>query len=448
MNSFSIDALTPFLWFYRDAILLVLLPLVAIVCLIIWWDKVKYLFLNMRWGFPFIGRIASASRRAFDLKYEFRGAPFDVKEDELCEAYYKYYEPLVGKDAGYFECCEDYLKKSQQLRRREKGALLWIATFLLVACEAVGFAYVLAPFINRNVSANVAGILPWTIAIMISVILVPLADQTGRQWHKNSLLNKIRTSYRSARGRNTAEALQSDDQITIKTTHLDDGPNHPKYLKLLSRIECGARAEPEWKITAFTVLLISAIAIGAYVIGTNTIADLETKEVNASTFSAPASQSPFELPQAAVTDDVAADKRAANDNAHSKVVAYKTTFLILSVIFIGVQIFGVMIGFLFSLAGAQNIQASRYIGRFNDAREFEEFYKQLRNRVALDAQAKLSALQQVLYRDDIGPNRRANTQLPSFALFVQKKFEEEAQTDANSRFPPTRPNLHKMNLPE
>jgi hypothetical protein len=431
--------ITAFIWLYWQAILLVLLTLVAITCVVIWWGKVKYFFLNLRWGFPLFGRIARASRQAFDLKYEFKGAPFDANEDELCEAYYKYYEPLVGKDAVYFECCEDYLNKTQQLRRHEKSVLLWFATFLLVAFEAVGFAYVLAPFINRNVSANVAGLLAWTIAIMISIILVPLADQTGRQWHKNSLLKKIRVWYRGARGRYSAEALQGDDRIMIKTTHLDDGPDHPKYLKLLSRIECGARAESEWRITAITVLLISAIAIGAYVVRSNTIAGLETEEVNASPFAAQASRSAFELPKAAVADNGAADKRAASDIAHSKVVAYKTTFVLLSVIFIGVQVFGVMVGFLYSLAGAQNVQASKYIGRFNNAREFEEFYKQARNRVARDAQAKLSALQQVLYRDDVGANRHDNTPRPTFTLFVQKRFEEEAQTDANTRMPHAEP---------
>ena len=427
---------TTFLWLYWEAIVVVLLTLAAIVSLIIWWDKVKYLFLNMRWGFPILGRIARASKQAFDLKYEFNGARFDANEDEMCEGYYKYFEPLVGRDAVYFECCENYLNKTQQLRRREKSAVLWLATFLLVTFEAVGFAYVLAPFINRNVSANVADLLAWTIAIMLSILLVPLADQTGRQWHKNSLLKKIRIWHRSARGRNAAKDLQGDPQIMIRTTHEDDDPDHPKYLKMLSRVECGAHAEPEWKITAITVLLISAVAISAYVIRSNTIAGLETEEVNASPFAAQSAHSAFELPRAAVADNSAADKRAASEIAHSKIIAYKTTFFMLSVIFIGVQVFGVMIGFLYSLAGAQNVQASRYIGRFNNAREFEDFYKQARNRVARDAQANLSALQQVLYRDDVGANRRDNSPLPTFALFVQKKFQEEAQADASTRLDP------------
>ncbi len=45
-----------------------------------------------------------------------------------------------------------YLNKAEESGRSEKGPLLWGLIIFLILLEAVGFAYVLAPFMAKNAS--------------------------------------------------------------------------------------------------------------------------------------------------------------------------------------------------------------------------------------------------------------------------------------------------------
>jgi hypothetical protein len=409
--------------------------MVLAVVIKVWWEKVRYFVLNVAYGFPFVGRVARASRKPQTIDGSHDDVLWYASERMLCADFYPHYDNFAERcDPEFFEKCEDYLNKTGQLGRKEKGMLMWIATFALVIFEAVGFAYVLAPFMARNVSANAAGMLAWMIAFMLSIILVPLTDKMGQQLHKNSLLNKIRVWHADARKSGHAKKLEPNTHIKIATTDEDD--DEPNYIKILNRVDCGARPTAGWKISAFTVLMITAIAIGAYVIRSHTIAGLETEEVNASPFTALSTDagngaSPFDLPGAAKHDDAKADKRAAGEEVHSKIVAYKTTFVILSVIFIGVQVFGILVGFFYSIAGEESKKAAKYIHGFNNAKEFVNHYRQLRDRVSRDAQAKLGALQQMVEErhDTSGDGDLRNMPRGTFIRYVEEEQEREARAE-------------------
>ncbi|WP_049621349.1 hypothetical protein [Frateuria defendens] len=438
MEHLNFSELLDWFWLYRHVIGPVLALMVLLILVKLWWNQVKYFALNVRYGFPGLGRVARASRKPQSPDVSYRGVTWYTSERSLCAEYHPYYNNFADKcDPDFFEKCEDYLNKTGQLGRKEKGLLLWLATFALVIFEAVGFAYVLAPFMARNVSPNAASMLAWMIAFMLSIILVPLTDKMGQQLHKNSLLSKIRLWHADARKSGKAKKLEPDSRIKIDTTHGDD--EEPNYIKILNRVDCDARPTPGWKISAITVLLIAFIAVGAYIIRSNTISGLETEEVNASPFAtavnadAGSSASPFDLPQAAKNDNAGADKKAANEEAHAKLVAYKTTFVILSVIFIGVQVFGVLMGYFYSLAGKESAKASRYIQGFNNAREFVHHYRQLRDRVARDAQAKLASLQQLVEeRHDTSGSELHGRTRGAFALYLDEMQEQEMATARRS----------------
>lgn len=445
MEHLNFSGLLQTLSMYREAVAASLALLVLVAVLIKWWDKVRYFILNLRYGFPFLGRVARAARKPQTLDASHEGVLWYSSERMLCADYYPHYDNYAVRcDPDFFEKCEDYLNKTGQLGRKEKGLWMWIATFALVIFEAVGFAYVLAPFMARNVSANAAGMLAWMIACMLSIILVPLTDKMGQQLHKNSLLNKIRVWHADARKSGHAKKLEPDTEIKIGTTRKDDG--EPNYIKILNRVDCGARPNPGWKISAFTVLMITAIAIGAYIIRSHTIAGLETEEVNASPFAAlnagsDNGASPFDLPGAAKSDNAQADKRAASEEVHSKIVAYKTTFVILSVIFVGVQVFGILVGFFYSLAGEESKKAARYIRGFNNAREFVNHYRQLRDRVARDAQAQLGTLQQLVEErhDTSGDGDLRGRARGTFMRYAEEEQAREEAAEARKRAARTAP---------
>jgi hypothetical protein len=431
MEHMSFSEIFNWLSLHRMVVWPLLTLMVLAVIVMKWWDQVRYFMLNVRYGFPWLGRVASAARKPQSPDVSYRGITWYASERMVCADYHPHYRNLDDCcDPVFFERCEDYLNKTGQLGRKEKGVLLWLATFALVIFEAVGFAYVLAPFMARNVSANAAGMLAWMIAFMLSIILVPLTDKMGQQLHKNTLLKKIRVWHADARKNGHAEKLEPDTKIKIDTTDLDN--DKPNYIKILNRVDAEARPTPGWKISFITVLVIAAIAIGAYVIRSHTLDGLETEQVNASPFAALTAESsaatPFDLPGVAKSDNDKADERAASERVDSQIVAYKTTFVILSVIFVGVQVFGILFGFFYSLAGEESAKASRYIRGFNNAREFSNHYQALRDKVARDAQARLAMLQALVEeRHDTSGSEQAGKARATFALYLQEKREMESQ---------------------
>lgn len=410
-----------------------LLTLTGLTIIVMKWrEQVRYFTLNVRYGFPSIGRLARAARKPQLLDVTYRGVTWYASERMVCADYHPYYRGLDDRcHPVFFEHCEDYLNKSGQLGRREKGALLWLGIITLVIFEVVGFAYVLAPFMARNVSANAADVLGWMIAFMLSVILVPLTDKMGRQLYKNTLLKKIRAWHADARKNGVAEKLEPNTEIKIDTTNRDN--NKPNYIKTLNRIDAEARPTPGWKVSFITVMVISAIAVGAYVIRSHTLDVLETEQANASPFVALTTEgsamTPFDLPGVAKSANDTADQRGTRERVDLQIATYKIAFVLLSVIFVGVQACCVMFGFFYSLAGEESVKASRYIRGFNNAREFSNHYRMLRDKVARDAQARLSMLQALIEerRGTSGKREAGKAKTKAtFAHYLQEKREQES----------------------
>ena len=416
-----------------------LLGLMALVILVMrWWNEVKYFLLNVACSFPLFGFVARAARRTqVEDREEGSATTWYKTERELCTKYFRFYE-RVNKDAAFYDKCANYLNKVEERGRKPTGMVLWVASIFLVILEAFIFALVLSPFIATNISANQAEFSAIVISLLIGTILVPATHLMGAEIHKNGLISKARLWHMQAKRDNDAQKLQSDSRVDLDATYLDDG--QPKYLNIVNRVKHNAMVTPTWWTTIIAICLISIFAVGAYLIRSSTINEMETQQVNASPFSqqsaspfgGAASNSPFELPEEAVTDGQQADERAASEVAGDRIFAYKLTFIILSVIFVGVQIIGVLIGVFRSFAGTQSKEAAGYINGFSSAGEFAAHHELKREQVARDAEAQLSSLQErIEHRHALGASTDRGSRR-SFALYVREAEEAKARAQAEN----------------
>lgn len=390
MEQFSMDALTAFLVMHRVAVGLILSTLVLLVAIRIWWSKVSYFYMNVAYALPLVGRISSLSRKPPITEAD----GWMDSESRLCADYYSYYRGF-NKSPDYYDKCRDYLNKVHETGRREKGFFMWMLIIGLIFFEAVGFAYVLAPFMVQNISANVAGMLAWFTAFLLSVAAVFFTEMAGREMHHSSLITKIRTWYEQSR---TPRDLEADTKVDIDNTYRDD--DEPNYLKVLNRTDHNARVTPKYTWTTVCLIYVLAIAIGAFVIRNYSLKSMEVDLVsNPDAFSQTQSgntklpDSPFELPAESAQENQTADQTSAHDKMEAIRAASLTTYIILSVIFLGIQGVGIVLSNRFSFAGKQSGQAWQYTRGFNNAEEFAAHYQNLREHVARDAQAKLTALQ-------------------------------------------------------
>lgn len=379
---------------YELRALLIILALVSAV--IAWWEPIRYQLFKLWVWFPIIGIVARNSRANHYLVPFNENTKWFRSQSALSARFYSYYDKL-NKDAAFYDKCADYLNKVDERGRKPKSLGLWLGTIVLVLLEAYIFSLVLVPFMDDKVSSNQAVLAAWGLAIMIAVILVAVTHMMGFELHKNTLLNKARAWHASAKLKGDAKHLQPNSKIDLDHTYGDDA--EPQYIQLINRIPHNAKVGPSWVMSIIAVLLIAIFAFGAYWIRSLTINELETVMVNGPSFetqmdSADGDISLFALPEEAMNDAHKADSLAQGEAMSARIQAYKTTFLILSVIFVGIQIVGILVGFLRSFAGKQSRDASKYIGAFNSANEFEQHYETKRVQVAADAQAALQSLTQ------------------------------------------------------
>jgi len=436
-------------------------PLFGLMMLVIifirWWDQVSYFFLNFWASFPALGFISRLSKSHEPRRLGTGRISWHPSEEALCGKYYQYYRS-TNRDANFYHRCVNYLNKVGERGRKPTGIILWLCSIVLVILEAFIFALVLSPFIANNITANQAELSAIIISILIGVILVPATHLMGAQLHKNSLFSKIRYWYKEAFREGNARGLESNSAVTLENTNVDD--SDPAYLQMLNRVNHSLGARREYVITLITLVLISTFAIGAYFIRSATINALDTQQINGSPFSQngdannspfeqseTSNQSPFQLPNEAAKDNQQADKRATTEITNNKVFASKLTFAILSVIFIGVQLIGILIGYFRSFAGIESKSAAKYIGNFSSSEEFSAWYARQRERVERDAQNKLVALQSKMALGRTSSGNSMNTDVRTFADYINGKLRDQHSHQAEQKLAQQASTSH-FDLPE
>jgi len=390
MEDFSFNALTALLWANKLITGLVISTLLAAILIQAYWEKVGYFVMRVWHGVPVIGKVARLSKQS--LMLDAYGWP--KSESELCDAYYSRYEKIGAEDVDFFNKSESYLRTIGERGRRERPFWVFALIFMLIMFEAVGFAYVLVPFINQNLSANDQSWMGWLFAFLLAVASAILAEVTGRAAHKNALISKARHWWENDSDSDRPNQLKELPGIGIKDTESDkDGKD---YNRILARINTNHTVTPSrgWMIT--TGIWIAIIAIAAFGIRTMQLKSIETEMVGSPHAFAQQnydSASPFELPadSAAINDQ--ADKQTLTDKMDAIRKASLITFIVLSVIYIAIQITSIWLASIFGFAGVESKTAWEHTHKFSSGEALENWMQSQRVEIASHADHKLSKLQ-------------------------------------------------------
>lgn len=390
MEEFSFNALTALLWANKLITGLVISTLLAAILIQAYWDKVGYFIMRVWHGVPLIGKVARLSRQS--LMLDAYGWP--KSESELCDAYYSRYEKIGAKNVDFFNKSESYLRTIGERGRRERPFWVFALIFMLIMFEAVGFAYVLVPFINQNLSANDQSWMGWLFAFLLAVASAILAEVTGRAAHKNALISKARHWWENDSDSDRPNQLKELPGIGIKDTDSDkDGKD---YNRILARINTNHTVTPShgWMVT--TGIWIAIIAVAAFGIRTMQLKSIETEMVGSPHAFAQQnydSASPFELPADSAALNDQADKQTLTDKMDAIRKASLITFIVLSVIYIAIQITSIWLASIFGFAGVESKTAWEHTHKFSSGQALENWMQSQRVEIASHADHKLSKLQ-------------------------------------------------------
>ena len=362
---------------HRVLLSIIISTLIAAVIIRVYWKRVEFWWTCTWYSFPVIGKIAKLSKN-FSVDGEWFSS-----EKTLCRTFDMYNRKL-DKGLKEYDRNKSYLNKIDELGRTPFPIFIWIIISLMVIIEAFGFGYILAEFFNRGASESVQIYAAFGIALIVSVILVWFTHLTGHEIHKNKLLEKIR-SY----GLNTKNLSQEPGGITIEYNYKDD--NEPKYVQMYNRIDTNLNAKSTWHITIVTVILIISIAIGATLVRNASLNEYISADKKIEK-----EQNDYNIPYPSniIQTQKEADNKQVDEHYEFIIEGSIITYVTLAIIFIFIQILGVIFGFKWGFAGKESLQAYEELRGFKTKEDFEYYVEENLEYIQKIAEQKLTELQQ------------------------------------------------------
>ncbi|MBS0857404.1 MULTISPECIES: hypothetical protein [unclassified Tatumella] len=392
MNDFSLGGLGAQIIEHRLLTLCIILLLLAAGIAYKKWDDVRYFCMRVWHVMPLVGTVAKASRQYSSRSSLVHQSKWLDAEMNIADLYYNEYV-AADQDITYYNQCKDYLAKVLESGR--KKAPVWVTPLIVVllVMEAIGFAYVLGPFMAPRISANNLQIVVWSLALILSLISGFIAHHAGAAQHYNSLLRKANRWFSQS---DSKKNLNEVSEIQIVHTYRDN--DEPRYNQIAARIsidhDCAEHRRPVWGFYAWILI----IAIAAFGVRYYTLQMVESKQSVTSMQSSNDVSSPWGsvLPAQAAQNDQQARLQAENDMQQSKHDASLVTFIILSVIYIGVQFFAFFLGRNYGFAGVHSSEAWHSTHRFPNAQAMRSWMERRKRAISMHADHKLSMLRRKL----------------------------------------------------
>lgn len=360
---------------------------VALAVLARYWDEVRYFALRVWHRLPIIGtvdRLAKKHCRDED------GWP--SVEKSLCGPYYTEYSKHAG-DLTLYNSSHDYLAKVGEAGRKPTPLWVYVLAVILLVLEAVGFAFVIGPWVNPNVSATQMSYLAWSMAFFLALISGGLAHFAGVQLHYNSLIAKAHAWWRAADKKGRSPKLKQLRSLPLDRSYEDN--DEPDYNQIMARLHVNAEVSQKknWVIGFFTLIFIFAVA--AFWIRAETLKSIETEMV--SSLKAPegvGSVSIFELP----SESNELDNTSVNTSITEQMDAIRSaslmTYIVLSVIYLAIQSIMLWLAIAYGFKGIHSRSAWEYTHKFKSAHELDQWLETQRNKICGHANEKLRSLQQ------------------------------------------------------
>lgn len=426
MEDFSFNTLTALIAANKAITGGIISTLLAALLIMYYWEKVAYFVMRVWHGVPLIGSVARLSRASITADHK----GWLMSEASLCNSYYDYYQEVGDKTSDFYNKCESYLGVLREGNRRERPHWVLLLILVLICVEAVGFAYVLVPFINNNASSNLQTVLAWGAAFLLSILSAGAAEAAGKAVRNNALVKKVRHWWQMDKERDGD--LYERDEITIQNTHSD--ADEKTYHRVLARIETNESVTPKYIAIGFFAAVIIFMATAAFFIRSYQLTIMETEAIsNPSAFMEPSkeSASPFDLPADSAAVKEQAEEQTVSEKMDATRKASLITYVVLSVIYLAIQMLSLWIASIYGFVGKQSKKAWEYTHKFNNAHELERWMENQRTRIAAHADHKLRKLQMNLSKrittDSKVLDALSTTHGRDFNAYVVRK-QDEAHT--------------------
>ncbi|MDA8093315.1 MAG: hypothetical protein M0T84_05270 [Betaproteobacteria bacterium] len=327
-------------------------------------------------------------------------------------ALYDYYDESVAKTSsrGFFNSRE-YLKITGQNGRKPMSSVVWVILALLTVAEALGTGLLVAPLLSNELTPSLAMIAGSIIAMVIASVAVIITHGAGEDLYANTLLAKVRGSYRQHGGFRMADGSMYNN--FGKHIGPEDDQEQDETLEASGRLARRINAMTAESMQSRKGRIIAAVAfIVLFAIGTtvyrhyvfnkqqdqSAMAPAASPDAGSANFSNMFSQSsatagnmplPTAVAQAAQQSEHRAKQAVANDSSD----ANNAGILVLALIYVFTQLLGLLTGYKYSFYDEDGRKAyEKTLGQIG----YEDFLRVAVQPVAQRAQMRLGQLRSKL----------------------------------------------------
>ncbi|MGL5069645.1 MAG: hypothetical protein ACRC61_00050 [Aeromonas salmonicida] len=399
MEDFSLAALKALI--LANQMLTVGIISFLISAVVVWrhWENVSYFLIRVWHSLPLIGTVARLARKPASVD----GDGWINHEVTLSNVYYREYKKhLKGPDA--YNASLDYLAKAGEAGRSPRPAWVLALVLVLVLVEAMGFAYVLAGWMNMDASTNDRHLLTAGTALLLAVASAFFAEVAGHSLHHNSLIARARHWWQGEEPSKRSRTLKANKAINLEDSFSDsDKPDYEQLLARLKDVNSGVTRKFVWLIVC--AVFVVCMAVGAFVVRSATLDSIETEMVNSMRAEATAQSdssmaSPFDLPEESQAINSEAEEATIDDKMQAIREASLTTYVMLSLIYIAIQGISIWLASKYYFAGTHSQTAWRLTHEYATAEEMLDAMDQQRTAIASHADDKLRRLQTLLSSHD------------------------------------------------
>jgi len=343
---------------------------------------VAFQWLRFWCNVPLIGLVARLSRDAQTAS----GPEWTRAERVLCAAFARFApEPAA---VNRFDKAMIYLQRVGEVGRAELHWSGWVVLAVLLLLEAASFGLLLSDFLNETLPIRYKVWVGYSIGGVMAATLLALTHASGRQLYLNGLIRKARDWYLHRRIEEQEFTLRPIQDVSLDNPSADD--NQPPYIQLISRVGYSGAFKPSYWMITFTLALVIGIGITGYMIRSASHEKASYQTATASEITNTAGAFQFQEP---FSSSISKPEVLAPDRAGAT-----ATFIAVSLLYLGLQALGVIVGFGHSFAGNETKAALKLLEGFSCRDDFLEWHRDRRSYVCDLAQSHVERLQRELLK--------------------------------------------------
>jgi flagellar basal body-associated protein FliL len=356
---------------------------------------------------------------------------------------FNYYEDGLEKTSREaFLNAREYLKISGQNGRKPMSSVLWVILGVLTVAEAIGTGLLLAPLLSEAITPTMAMGAGTAIALVIAIVAVRFTHAAGEDMFANTLLSKVRSSFKQNQGFRGADGKRSGD--FVQSVGPEDDQSRDVNLEPAARLAAriGATSLPSMQARRMNIVL-AIVFIVLFAVGTTAYRHYMFNREQDRAASAPAASAgaasadfqnmfaqggnatqpmPDEVAEAAKKSSLRAKEAVDQDSS----MANDAGIMILALIYVFTQLLGLLTGYKYSFFNEDGKKAYRKtLGQLG----YDDFLRVAVRPVAQRAQMRLGQLRAKLSSANPGYGDRMKP-FDFMVAYHESLAEDERKADA------------------